>query len=219
MPFIHDFLVPVNIKRVETENGRLYEIDTGERFPSVTTILQGFNKQALDTWRKAVGDFKADRISTQARIRGSAIHSICEKYLMNDCDYSHKTMPFNLAEFNKIKPLLDKNVTEIYGIEHMMYSRRLKCAGTADLICLWDNKPAIVDFKTSRYIKDESKIEHYFIQAAVYSNMVKHLYNIDCEDIIIVMTVDHEQPLVFSKKRDDYQQKVDSIFVYNRKSF
>lgn len=213
MQFIHNFLSPVKIERIDTPNGRFYEIETGERFRSVTSILQDYNKNALDNWRKAVGEYKADRISTQARIRGSAVHSICEKYLLNDANYKHKTMPFNLSEFNKIKPLLDSNVSEIYGIEHMMYSRKFKCAGTTDLICLWNNKPAIVDFKTSKYRKEENKIEHYFIQTAVYSNMVKELYNINCEDIIILMTVDHDEPLVFNKKREEYQEKLESIFI------
>jgi ATP-dependent exoDNAse (exonuclease V) beta subunit len=213
MQFIHKFLTPITIERIDSDSGRLYQIDTGEQFRSVTSILQDYNKKGLELWRKSVGDYAADRISTQARIRGSAVHSICEKYLMNDETYRHKTMPFNLSEFNKIKPLLDTSVTEVYGIEHKMYSRRLRCAGTTDLICLWNGKPAIVDFKTSRYVKKEASIDHYFIQASVYSNMVKELYSIDCEDVVIVMTVDHEQPVVFSKKRDDYQDKIDSIFI------
>lgn len=210
--FKHTALPKVQIERIDTDQGRFYQIESGERFRSVTSILSDYSKSAIDKWRQSVGDYNADRISTQARIRGSAVHNLCEKYLLNCSNYKDRAMPFNLAEFNKLKPLLDNNVQQIYGIEHMMYSRQYKCAGTSDLICKWNGNVSIVDFKTSRYPKDESKIQHYFIQASVYSLMVKELYDIDCNDIVILMTVDHDQPLVFHKNARDYYSQVQSIF-------
>jgi len=210
--FIHKLLPNVIIERIDTDKGRFYQIESGERFRSVTSILSDYNRQSLDQWRLLVGEQAANKISTQAKIRGSAVHSICEKYLLNDQSYKQKTMPFNLMEFNKIKPLLDNNIKEIYGIEHMMYSRQYKCAGTSDLICNWKDTNAIVDFKTSKYLKSESKIQHYFIQASVYAFMVKELYDIDVPDIVIIMTIDHDNPIVFHKKVVDYLNQVQSIF-------
>lgn len=210
--FKHEFFEKINITRIDSDIGRFYEIDTGERFKSVTSILSQYDNKALEKWKKSVGEEKANRISTQARVRGSAVHNICEKYLLNDPTYKQKTMPFNLSEFNKIKSILDSNIEIVYGIEHMMYSRKYKCAGTSDLICKWKNNNAIVDFKTSKRIKTEDKIEHYFIQTSVYAQMVKEIYNIEVPDIVIIMMVDHEDPIVFHKKAIDYHEKLETIF-------
>jgi genome maintenance exonuclease 1 len=210
--FKHEFLEKIDITRIDTDNGRFYEIETGERFKSVTSILGEHGKESLEKWRKRVGEEQANKISTQARIRGSAVHNICEKYLLNDSKYKHKAMPFNLSEFNKIKSILDNNIDTIYGIEHMMYSRKYKCAGTSDLICKWKNNTAIVDFKTSKKVKTEDMITNYFIQTSVYANMVKEIYNIEVPDIVIIMMVDHEDPLIFHKKSIDYHDQLETIF-------
>ena len=205
----------INIERIDSPEGRKYKVPSGELYPSVTTLLSSHGKEKLDKWRKSVGEDKANRISTKARIRGTAVHNICEKYLLGE-DYTIDTMPFNLSEFNKLKPLLDSNVNPIYGIEHKLYSHILKAAGTCDLLCKWKGVNSVVDFKTSRYVKKEEDIENYFIQATSYCIMAQELYNIAFTQIVILMVVDHEEPLIFCKSRNDYIDKVKSVFITNR---
>jgi len=132
---------------------------------------------------------------------------------LNNKQYSRSAMPVNIYTFNKIKPYLDKYVNTIYGLEHMMYSRKYKCAGTSDLICLWDSVPSIVDFKTSRYEKTKDMIFSYFLQSAMYSYMVKELYDMDIEQIVILMVVDSSDVLIFKENPTSYYTELDKVFL------
>jgi hypothetical protein len=80
--FTHKFF---EFKELETKtiNGkRHYSVD-GNYYPSVTTVLSGESKPALDAWRKRVGDAKADQISRAATNRGTGMHTLLEAYVLN----------------------------------------------------------------------------------------------------------------------------------------
>ena len=67
-----------------TSEGRYYLTPKGVRLPSVTTVLgRKLDKTALLEWRAKVGEEEAKRITTKAASRGTAIHLIAEKYLLN----------------------------------------------------------------------------------------------------------------------------------------
>jgi genome maintenance exonuclease 1 len=167
----------------------------------------------LQRWRERVGIEEANKIGTQARVRGTAFHNICEKFLLNDPDYKKGTMPINLADFKKIAPILKENVGLIRGIELKLYSETLNCAGTCDLISEWKGELSIVDFKTARKNKSEETILTYFLQATCYAIMAEELYDLDIPNIVIVMSVDHESPLIFEKKKSKYVDKVYKVFA------
>lgn len=213
--FKHELLKQHPLKRIDTQNGRFYQNEQGQQFESVTSILSKLNYESLQKWRDKVGEDKAKKISTQASRRGTAIHDLCEKYLLNK-DYKKGVMPFNLDNFKQIKPYLDSNVGTIYGIELMMYSTKYNCAGTTDLICDWKGEKSIVDFKTSRYKKTEDKIQGYFLQSSVYAQMVNELYNIQIPKLVVIMSVDHEGVLLFEKKVDTYKNQLHDVFIRNR---
>jgi hypothetical protein len=62
-----------------TENNkRYYTTPTGEKYPSVTTVLGSRDKSWLYEWRKKVGEEEANRISQRASNRGTRLHKICE---------------------------------------------------------------------------------------------------------------------------------------------
>lgn len=191
-------------------------LPNGIKYPSVTTILSALDTKWLERWKARVGEEAAAEISGMAKTRGTAIHNLAEKYLMNDPDWWKGSMSINLSNFKKIREHLDRNVGEIYGIEMPLHSHVLKTAGTTDLIAMWKNTPAIVDFKTARNPKKEENIEHYFIQATVYSEMVKERFGLEINKIAIVMIVDHSEPLIFEKDPSDYLDRVNDIFVRNR---
>lgn len=214
--FEYDLFPKIDIERIDTDQGRYYEYG-GDRFASVTTILSRRIKGTLDKWRKRVGHDEAKKISTQASLRGTVVHDLLERYLdpSRPKDFSvAKEMPINREHFRQVKPLLDKNVKTIYGIEHMMCSKLYRTAGTSDLLCDWDGINSVVDFKTGRKPKERKWIDNYFLQGAAYSQMVKELYGVKMPQIVIIVMVDHEnEPQVFKEQVADWREPALSVFL------
>ena len=65
-------------------------------------------------------------------------------------------MPIEIEMFNKLKPALDENIDEVYGIEMSLFSHRFKLAGRTDCIARWKGKLSIIDFKTSLNLKKKN---------------------------------------------------------------
>jgi len=135
------------------------------------------------------GEQEAQKISTQASRTGTNVHQIAEDYLNNNKDYIKDKMPIEIDMFNKLKPALDNNIDEVYGIETSLFSNKFKLAGRTDCIARWNNKLSIIDFKTSTKPKKEEWIEDYRLQCAGYSFMFEELYNEKIEQNIILITV------------------------------
>ena len=210
--FLHNQLDLTPCPRVEVDGVRYYETPAG-RFKSVTTILgEKLDKSGLLAWRDRVGEEEANKVSTQASRRGTAIHSLAESYLMNEPNWKRGAMPVNLETFSKIRPVLDAKIGTIYGVEVPLYSSRLKTAGTCDLLAGFDGVNSIVDFKTSRRVKREEDIEGYFLQATCYSICAEELTDLKFPQIVIIISVDHDETLVFVKPRDLYVKRVLEVF-------
>lgn len=211
--FKHELIELENLKTVTVHGKRHYELPDGSLVQSVTTILdRALDKTALFEWKARVGDVEAQKITTQAANRGTAIHNICEAYLLNKEEYPPNSMPTNIDSFKQIKPYLDANINKIYGIEAPLYSYRLKTAGRTDCIAEWNGIPSIIDFKTSRKLKKEEWIESYFIQATTYSLMAEELTNLTIPQIVIIIAVDNEEPQLFVKNKSQYVNRVNEIF-------
>ena len=90
----------------------------------------------------------------------------------------------------------------------------LQLAGRVDLIAEWDGKLSIIDFKTSRKLKQKKWIESYFMQAAGYAQMFYELTGIVISNLVILIAVDQEQPQVFVEQKQDYIDNL--IDVRNR---
>ena len=210
--FEHEPLTALGVTRVTLHNKRYYEAPTGT-YESVTTILgRALDDGHLDKWRAKVGHEKAAKISTQAANRGTAIHALCERYLENDDTYLLGAMPSNVLTFKSIQSVLDERVGIIRAIEHMLYSPTLRAAGTTDLVADFDGVSSIVDFKTSLKPKREEWIQSYFFQSTAYAMMIEEIYQIQVPQIAIIIAVDHEPAQVFVKTKDQYEDRVRSIF-------
>ena len=202
-----------SIEATTTSEGRYYHTPEGD-LPSVTTVLgRKLDKSGLEAWRARVGEEEANRISTIATRRGSAIHDLAEKYLLDRDDYTTGAMPVNIATFETLRPILDSRVTDVKCIEGALWSNTLNTAGRVDLIASFDAIPSIIDFKTSKRIKTDSDILSYFLQATCYSMMLEERTGIITPNIVILMAVDHDDPLVFIKSREQYMQQVKDIFT------
>lgn len=202
-----------DIKATTTIEGRVYHTPLGD-LPSVTTVLkESLDHSALDAWRARVGDDEASKVSTQASVRGTEVHNLAEKYLSNDPQWKRGAMPVNIDTFSSVRKDLDRRVGIIYGLEVPLYSRRLYTAGRTDLICQWDGIDSVVDFKTSRRVKKEEHILGYFIQKTCYSLMLEEMIGKILSQIVTVMMVDFEDPIIFIKRRDDYKEVTERIFL------
>lgn len=199
----HDVVLP-KLTRKTTEAGRRYFTPDGAAYPSITTVLGILSKQGILEWRKRVGEAEANRISTQAATRGTAVHKLAEDYIDNVEGWSKGAMPANIASFNDLKTILDKRLNNVWFQEEFLYSDRLKCAGQVDCIAEFDGQLSIVDFKTSRKPKKEEWITSYFIQASFYAAAFYERTGIPIKQGVILITVDGSEPQVFKVNTYDY---------------
>src|ERR1019366_7570206 len=169
MIFIHEPYKFDVIEQVTDFNGKRYYVTPkGDQYPSITTMLKILSDAGIKQWREKVGAKQADFISNAASSRGKELHLIVEKYLLNE-GIIHSANPLTLDMFMSMKIVLDASVNIVHNQEFSVYSNILKCAGTADLLCTWNSKLTIADFKTSKKKKREEWIENYFLQAAMYA--------------------------------------------------
>ena len=188
------------------ETGRVYVAPDGSRYPSVTTVLGILSEDSIREWRQRVGEEEANKVSHRASNRGTAVHSIIERYLDNDVEYDKDVMPDVLSTFKDVQPILDEHISEILGLEAPLYSKHLKLAGRVDCVGVFDNKLSIIDFKTSRKIKKKEWIHNYFAQASAYAIMFEERTGIPVPQLVIIIAVDNEEPQVFVEKRDDWTE-------------
>lgn len=211
--FDHCFYQFEDLKTVTMHDKRYYELPDGTLAMSVTTqIGEAMDKSHLEAWRQRIGVEEAQKITTQAAVRGTAIHNICEHYLLNNENYPTNTMPSNMATFKQIKPFLDQHIGKIYGVEVPLYSYSLKAAGRTDCIADWNGIPSVIDFKTSKKLKKEEWVQNYFYQATTYAMMMEERTGLHIPQFVIIIAVDHEDPQLFIRYSRDYVDKVKQIF-------
>ena len=132
MEFIHEKIDMgyESLDRTDSPDGRRYLTLDGNAYPSVTTVLSILSEESIAKWRKRVGEEEANRIGGRAAARGTAVHSLIEKYLQNDKDCRENFLPHVVQSLENLRPLLDKHVTKVYAQEVPLYSDHLQLAGT-----------------------------------------------------------------------------------------
>ena len=180
---------------------RYYTLEDGTRLPSVTTVLGAQKKEAIMKWRKRVGEVEANRISKQATGRGTNVHTLCERYLNNES--LGNVMPDAVEMFRSLKPLLHR-IDNIHYQECALWSKQLGMAGRVDCIGEFDGVLSVIDFKTSKKIKEQGQIEDYFWQTAAYALMYEEMIGQPIDELVIIMAVENEQPLLFKQKTSDH---------------
>jgi len=204
------------IERVSIDGTRFYKTPEGNLYPSVTSVLSILSKESIDEWKAAVGEEEAFKVSRRASIRGTIIHEHCEDWLNNkDVEPSM----FHKEIWDSMLPDLN-DINDIMGLEIMMWSDKLKMAGTADVIGYYKGKLSIIDFKTSRKLKNKKDISSYFIQGAIYSLMFLERTGILVKDIVIIIGVDNEgEPQIFKEKVVDWLPKAVEVRKEYQKLF
>ena len=198
-----------------TNNGRTYTTPDGKRYPSITTVLSILTEDVIRAWKERVGEEQAEIVSGKAVRRGTKVHSIVEKYLNNEDITGF--LPHIRQSLDNLKPVLDESIGTVFGLEVPLYSHHLKVAGRCDCIAQFNGVPSIIDFKTSRYIKKKEKISNYFAQGAAYCIMLEERVGLIAPNIVIIMDVDHEKPVVFVEHRDNYTKLLHNTIDEYRK--
>ena len=197
--------VPVEIGKlvqVNARGGRYYETPTGAKYPSVTSVTRLHNQESIQAWKDKVGEEEAGKISRRALARGNKIHSLAEKYLLNEGDMSDD---FSKADFGQMIPYLNK-INNIHCLETQLYSDHLQTAGTVDCIGEYDGKLTVIDFKTSAKLKKREWVKDYFMQCSAYAVMYEERTGTPIERLLLIINVEDEGVQLIDGKRDDYIQ-------------
>lgn len=211
--FIHS---PINhlLKEIEVINDaenqrRLYITPDGKRYPSITTVLSVLKAPELEEWIRTTDPSVVKEVSSRAALRGSIVHELVEHYINNELsEFDSSTRPSDIKSFKQLQPILDEHVDNILIQEAPLYSNKWRIAGRVDCIGDYDKIESIIDFKTSRRIKSKEDIPNYFIQMTAYAEMLEELTGISIDQIVIIMEVENDQPIVFKESRSNW---IDSL--------
>ena len=173
------------------EGKRHYEINGGEKLPSVTTILSSTQDpektKSLQAWRDRIGEAAATRIVDEAGIRGTAMHKILENYILKE-GYIDLTSVGRKAH-NMAMRIIEQglcNITEYFGLEATLFYPGLY-AGATDMIATHKGEMAIVDFKQTNKPKKREWIEDYCLQLAAYALAHDYVHKTNITKGVIMM--------------------------------
>lgn len=216
-----DYCPPKKIADLESitypDGKRLYTLPDGSKVPSITTVLSILKKQSIAEWRNIVGNEEANRVARIASSRGTNVHRICERYLLNEEDHIRNAMPDALIMFRSLQPELNK-INNIHYQEQSLWSTKLRLAGRVDCIAEYNGDLSVIDFKTSNRKKEREDILDYFQQATAYSLMYEELIGNPINNIVIMMAVEgQKKPLIFKEKVEDHiESLVNTIELYKK---
>ena len=192
------------LPEITTENingKRFYVTPEGNKYPSITTVLSGRNKDGIVRWRESVGNDVANQIMRSAAKRGTAVHNLVENYLNNEELSKQDVLP--VALFTLLKPELD-NINNIRIQEGGLYSDKYGVAGRVDCVAEYKGKISVIDFKTSTKEKKEEWVENYFIQGAAYCEMYEERFDQPIDRVVILIVTEDGAVQTFSKDKNDY---------------
>lgn len=182
-----------SLDRTTMEGKRHYCLPSGERVPSVTTILDRTKpqeaRQALQEWKNRVGEKRAQEITTEAANRGTRMHAYLEHYVLQQDMKPLPSNPFAHPSWFMAAEVILKglsNVDEFWGVEVPLYYSGLY-AGTTDCIGLWKGRPAIMDFKQTNRPKKREWIDDYFLQLAAYAAAHNEMHGTTIDQGVILM--------------------------------
>lgn len=193
--------LPVIEQYTSPDGTRFYNTPSGEKYPSITTILTEKGRAAIQQWRNRVGHETANTISRVAAGRGTALHKIAEDYLNNEPVEPKSPLVADL--WRKVRPVIDDNIDNVHCQETRLFSHHLRLAGTVDCIAEYNGRLSIIDFKTSTGNKRKEWISSYFMQCAAYAIMYEELSFIPITQLVVIVGVEEEPtPQIFIEHRD-----------------
>lgn len=208
-------LLPRHNAKCVRENGKQYFLDAqGNRFPSVTTILNATKPQAerdrLNNWKARVGIEEAKSISTTASRRGTQTHKQIERYLLGDNrDCPEASRPY----WESIKPVLEE-IDTVRLVEGSVFHYNLSYSGKVDCVASYKGVPCICEWKTADKPKGAiERLYEYPLQLTAYLGAVNEYYR-DCgiqvNHALLVVAIPETEAEVFwleSEVMQDYWKR------------
>ncbi len=211
--FVDVDLNTTEVEAVSKDGVRFYPIPGADKYyPSITSITSFKNAEFFKSWRARIGEEEANRITARTTQRGTAFHSITEDYINGvlNLDSYLENNPLSVRMFQSAKSELNR-INKIHCLETFLYSHYLGLAGRVDCIGEFDGELAVIDFKTSTKLKQESYIEHYFVQETAYAAMFLERSGIEVKKIVTLIATEEGSTQVFQKYNlDDYLQLLKS---------
>lgn len=188
--------------RTDDDGTRFYQAPCGEWYPSASTVAGWDRKDFFDKWMKDPTNFAE---ALRARKRGNMLHEAIERYLHNREDYlapfkGHIRYEFLFDQIRK--PLA--GISNIRATEMALFSDLLKVAGRVDLVADYNDVLSVIDFKGSTKTKREDWIEHYFVQATMYSIMYHECFDIPVKQIVLLIACEDGNSQTFVRDPMDY---------------
>jgi genome maintenance exonuclease 1 len=187
------------LTRDESSGKRLYATPDGHKVPSVTTILDktkpAESRIALANWRKAVGEAKAQQITTEAANRGTRMHTYLENYIKGETLKDTVSNPYAQQSLVMAKKVIAEgmiHVDEVWGSEVPLYFPELY-AGTTDCVGIHKGEQSILDFKQTNKPKKREFIDDYFIQLTAYAMAHNEVHGTNIRKGVILMCVKPEE--------------------------
>ena len=183
------FKYPKSVRSLK-DGKRHYEVDS-EKLPSVTTILSQTQsdekRESLARWIAKKGQKEADRIKNVAATRGTAMHSILERYVLenNVLDLTETGQEAHRMA-NVVIEKGFPDLEEIWGSEVVVNYPGLY-AGQTDLCGIYQGRESIIDFKQSNKPKREEWIEDYYYQGVAYAMAHDAVYGTQIEQSVVLM--------------------------------
>ena len=205
---------PPDLECVTTPTARHYVTPDGNRYPSITTVLSILSDEAIEEWRRRVGQEKAAQISEYASNRGTNLHACLEDYIKNkEIIFPNDEKSKVRIMFNRMKRILN-DVDDVVAQEIPLYSDKLGIAGRCDLCASYKMIPSTIDFKGSTKAKKRDWILGYFIQATAYSLMIEERTGHKTEQIVILMSGETDfSAQVFVDDRKNYIHQLNEVIA------
>ena len=219
--FNHVGLDPIEMSAEMVDGKRVYLTPTGDKFPSVTTVISN-NKEkmaGIARWRARVGEEKANNISSRSTNRGTKYHSIVEDYFNNNLDLKkYSKFPLPVLMFQHSKNTLDR-INNIYLQEAALYSKHLEIAGRVDCIAEFDGVLSIIDFKTAAEPKREKYLYDYFVQETAYACMLQENYGLSVKQLVTIVACENgeTQVKVVAPKKEYFIKLMSYIDEYQER--
>lgn len=195
MTLLQSKFIYSKLQRDESSGKRLYACPDGSKVPSVTTILDKTKpaeaREALANWKKAVGEKRAQEITTEAAGRGTRMHKFLEDYIKGDALKESVSNPYAQQSLLMAKHVIKEGfplVHEVWGSEVPLYFPGLY-AGTTDCVGIHDGDQAILDFKQTNKPKKLEWIDDYFLQLTAYALAHNEVHGTNIRKGVIMMCV------------------------------
>ena len=201
-----------SLKRKSVDGRRLYTTPDGLAVPSVTTILDKTkpeeSKKALREWKKRVGEKKAAEITKEAAGRGTRMHKWLEDYVTTGETGDPGSNPYSQQSHKMAHIIIEQglsNASEYWGTEVPLYFPQVY-AGTTDCVGVYNDKPAILDFKQTNKPKKTEWIADYFMQLCAYANAHNEVHGTDIQQGVILMCSKDFQYQTWTIEGDEFEE-------------